>query len=808
MSKRLPVFLIFFILKVVAYAQPQPLRLWYDKPASVWEECVPLGNGKTGAMPDGGIHHESITLNDITLWSGSRKEADMPDAYRQLPQIQALLLAGRNTEAQELMTKHFVCRGKGSGEGNGRMVPYGCFELLGNLHINYQYGADSNTIQPHHYKRQLLLNDAAAFTQFTIDKTNYTREYFTSFDDDVLVIRLTASGLHKINFSVTSNRPEKFETTASGNELQMKGQLNNGVDGKGMQYLVHMAIKADGGIITHSGDALQVKNANSAVIYVSTGTSYNNVHFAATTAAALRKALKKDYVIQHAQHKKKFQSLFNKVTLQLGSNVKDSLTTDKRLMAFTTDRSDNGLPVLYFQYGRYLLISSTRPGLLPPNLQGLWAKSINTPWNGDYHININLQMNHWPLEVTNLPELNGPFYTLVKNMVEPGQKTARAYYNADGWIAHVITNVWQYTSPGEDYSWGSFNTGAAWLCQMLWSHYEFTNDIAYLKKLYPILRGSAAFYAATLIKDTASGYMVTAPSNSPENAFILPDAKVAHVCMSPTIDNQLLRFLFTATTTAAGKLNVDKEFCTRLLQLKAQMPPNRIGSDGRLMEWLKEYPEFEPKHRHISHLWGLHPGNEINQTTPQLLEAAKASLYARGDEGTGWSIAWKINFWARLQNGNKAMQFLQRLLRPSDTYGFNMVDAGGSYANLFCAHPPFQIDGNFGGTAGIAEMLVQSHNGYIQLLPALPDEWNQGVFSGLCVRGGAALAVDWKNGAVNSFKIKATVSNQFVIKVPANVKSIQRKTTGGWKVVSQRDGFFSVVLKKGESAAFVFEQVK
>lgn len=796
----------FTLSNLVSFGQAQPLRIWYDKPAAAWEACVPLGNGKLGAMPDGGIFNENITLNDITLWSGSRQDADMPNAYRELPQIQALLLAGKNIAAQELMAKYFVCKGKGSGEGNGAKVPYGSFEILGNLQINYQYGKDSNQLQPQQYTRQLSLNNATVSTAFSIDGVAYKREYFTSFDDDVVVIRLSASQLRKLNFSLTCNRPEQFETNTTSAGLLMKGQLHNGVNGKGMQYNVRLAIKAIGGMISNTKNTLRVQNANSAVIYIAAGTNYKDALFEAAVAATLRKALKKPVEVQHQRHIKKFQSLFNKVSLKLDNNQKDSLTTPSRLAAFTTDRTDNGLAALYFQYGRYLLISSTRPGLLPPNLQGLWANSINTPWNGDYHININLQMNHWPLEVTNLAELNEPFLSFVKHMVAPGERTAKAYYNAEGWVAHVITNIWQYTSPGEHYSWGSFNTGSAWLCQMLWSHYEFTKDSAYLRKLYPILKGSATFYAQTLIRDSATGYMVTAPSNSPENAFVLPDGKSAHVCMSPTIDNQLLRFLFTATIEAAQQLNKDRAFCSKLQQLKSQLPPNQIAKDGRLMEWLKEYPEAEPKHRHISHLWGLHPGYEINETTPELQNAAKASLYARGDEGTGWSIAWKINFWARLQNGNKAMQFLQRLLKPSETYGFNMVDAGGTYANLFCAHPPFQIDGNFGGTAGIAEMLLQSHSGYIQLLPALPQEWKDGSFDGLCTRGGAELSISWANSMIQTLSINATADNTFRFKVPAGIKKIAWKHNGTQKVIASTNGFFTLHLKKGEMRKLVLTQ--
>ncbi|MBO9205145.1 MULTISPECIES: glycoside hydrolase family 95 protein [Niastella] len=795
--------LIFSLLIINAHAQQHPLRLWYDAPAAYWEASVPLGNGRLGAMPDGGLVNEHIVLNDITLWSGAPQDADLPGAYQYLDTIQQLLFAGKNVEAQEVMASHFICKGVGSARAKSADQPYGSYQLLGNLGIHYDYGVDTANLQPVNYKRELSLDNAIATTTFAINKVTYNREYFTSFDDDVIAIRLSASQLQKINCILTLNRPERFETSAIGNTLQMVGQLNNGTDGKGMLYKVKLQIQANGGQVIAANNSLQIKNANSAIIYLSAGTNYKAPAYAATIDKLLAKALQKNYTAQRATHINKYQQLFQRASLTIEGNNKDNLPTDKRLEAFVTDSTDNGLPVLYFQFGRYLLIGSTRAGLLPPNLQGLWANTIQTPWNGDYHLNINIQMNHWPLEVTNLSMLNDPFFGLVKRMIPNGEKTAQAYYKAKGWVSFVLTNIWQFTSPGENYSWGSFNTGSAWLCQMLYNHYEFTQDTAYLRKLYPILKGSAEFYLSTLVKEPSQGWLVTAPSNSPENAFVLPDGRKANVCEGPTMDNQIIRFLFTATADACDQLHIDADFKQALQKTIVQLPPNQIGKDGRLMEWLKEYQEAEPHHRHVSHLWGLYPASEINMGTPALANAARATLVGRGDEGTGWSLAWKMNLWARLHDGDHAFLILQRLLRPVRGTKMNFTNGGGTYANLFCAHPPYQIDGNFGGTAGIAEMLIQSQDSTIELLPALPHEWKKGHFSGLCVRGGAEVSAAWNDGQVREMTILATKNRSFVIRRPKSAKIVRIKKNN--KILNTSNDTIRVNMHPGETIQLFFE---
>jgi alpha-L-fucosidase 2 len=789
---------------VKTFAQPHPSNLWYNTPATQWEACLPIGNGRLGAMPDGGITKENIVLNDITLWSGCPQDADNPDAYKSLPEIRRLLIEGKNREAQAVMGRNFVCKGQGSGQGNGANVPYGSYQVLGTLHLQYQYDSDSADIKAVNYRRELSLDSAIVKTEFMIDNTIYSREYFTSFDNDVIAIKLFANKKKKISFTLTLDRPERFQTQTDGNELQMRGRLNNGVDSAGMQYIALIAIKSLTGKVTASGNSLLLENADTAIIYISASTDFKNPDYINAARNILTRSFNKPYEIHKAEHINKYQHLYQGAAINIEGLHNDSLPTNERLQAFTASSNDVGLPELYFQYGRYLLICSARPGLLPPNLQGLWANTIETPWNGDYHLNINIQMNHWPLDVTNLGMLDEPFFSFVNSLVSPGEKTAKAYYAANGWVAHVISNIWGYTSPGEDYTWGSFNTGSAWLCQMLWSHYEFSKDTAYLRMLYPIIKGSTEFYLSSLIKEPAHGWLVTAPSNSPENAFILPDGNSANVCIGSTIDNQIIRFLFSATIEASSKLNTDQLLRDSLEQVLEKLPPNQIWKDGRLMEWLQEYKETDAHHRHASHLWGLYPGSEITMGSSNIINAAKASLETRGDDGTGWSLAWKINFWARLHEGNRALALLHKLLRPVSGNKVNMSNGGGTYSNLFCAHPPFQIDGNFGGTAGIAEMLLQSHNGYIELLPALPNEWESGSFSGLCVRGGASIAARWTNGTVNQMQITPTVDNSFRIKIPAHISNASINKNGTMIKAKPVGGFLNIVLKKGEATIIDF----
>ncbi len=484
---------------------------------------------------------------------------------------------------------------------------------------------------------------------------------------------------------------------------------------------------------------------------------------------------------------------------------REALPTPERLVAFAENDNDNGLVNLYFQYGRYLLISSAHAGLLPPNLQGLWSNTIHTPWNGDYHLNINVQMNHWPAEITNLSELHKPLIELTKSLVGPGEKTAGVFYNAEGWVAHMMTNVWGFTAPGEHPSWGATNTGGAWLCAHLWEHFDYNRDTAYLREIYPVLKGASQFFLSMLVEEPTHGWLVTAPTTSPENAFLMPGTgKPVNICMGSTMDNQLIRELFGNTMAAAKILSVDDSLAIQLAGASAKLPPNRIGSDGRLMEWLEEYEEEDPHHRHTSHLYGLHPGNQITpEQTPELAEAARKSLERRGDGGTGWSRAWKVNFWARLHDGNHAFTLLKNLLEPAFDTGFNYSNKGGTYPNLFCAHPPFQMDGNWGGCAGIAEMFLQSHAGFIHLIPALPDELSEGSFSGLRARGGITVSASWKDKKLDTATLHADNDGEFRIKIPGQATTLETTLNGKPLEIKAKGSFLTVQLKKGDLLRFI-----
>ena len=795
----------------VNYRSNSDLRLWYDRPAKVWEETLPLGNGRLGLMPDGQVDRETVVLNDITLWSGGVQDANNPDAAKYLPEIRRLLFEGRNDKAQELVYKTFVCKGEGSGHGNGPNVSYGSYEILGNLHIDYHYDADGE--KPEKYRRELSLNKAVARTSFVLDNVKYTREYFADFNGDVIIIRLYASESGKLNFRVGLDRPQAFETINDGDGLLMSGQLNNGTDGKGMRYNARVGIKLAGpGKLTGSDTLLHVSDAQDAMIIISATTDYNDPKFESKCVSLLNEAMGKNkYTDIKAQHTATYKELFDRVSLNLKTSTgKDTIPTDRRLIAFAAEPNDNGLVGLYFQYGRYLLISSTRPSLLPPNLQGLWANTINTPWNGDYHMNINIQMNHWPVEITNLPELHIPLVRMTGGLVESGKETAKAFYHAEGWVAHMMTNIWGFTAPGEHPSWGATNTGGAWLCAHLWEHYDYSRDKQYLQRIYPILKGASEFFLTTLVREPKHGWLVTAPTTSPENAFFMPGTRNAvSICMGSAMDNQLIRELFTNTMSASEILDKDPAFREQLQIAESKLPPTRIGSDGRLMEWLEEYEEAEPQHRHVSHLYALHPGNQITpDKTPELAEAARQTLERRGDGGTGWSRAWKINFWARLSDGDRAYSLLCRLLTPVNSDRVNYSNRGGTYPNLFCAHPPFQIDGNFGGCAGIAEMFVQSHSGVIELLPALSAVLSEGSFDGLCVRGGGEISAAWSDRQLNFARLKASVDNTFRMKIPSYAGEVRFEKDKKTINVNVSAGVAEITLQKGETLHMTFLKEK
>lgn len=746
---------------IPAFSSGQTLQ--YDRPAKVWEETLPLGNGRLGMMPDGGVQTEKIVLNDITLWSGAPQDANNYEAYKQLPAIRQLLKEGKNDEAQALMDKDFICTGKGSGS-----VPFGCYQTMGELQIQFDHGV------PAKYERKLSLQQGLATCTYTVDGVTYRREYLTSFDDDISIVRLTADAPGKLSCRVTMSRAERGTTHTSAGTLILSGQLDNGIDGKGMEYEADVKALLKGGTLTTTDQALIIKNATEVILYLSAGTSYKDAGFRQRIARVMKTAMAKPFASERQQHISKYGRLFNRVQLYLGKGLEEP--TDKRLAAFYNNpAADNELAVLFYQFGRYLSICSTRPGLLPPNLQGLWANQVQTPWNGDYHLDVNVQMNHWPVEVSNLSELNLPLAELVKGLVVPGARSAKAYYNAPGWVAHVITNIWGFTEPGESASWGATKSGSGWLCNNLWEHYAFTKDKHYLQEIYPVIKGAAVFYNSLLIKDDKTGWLVMSPSSSPENSFFLPNGHHASICIGATIDNQIVRDLFNNVITAAGVLGRDTALSRELAAKIKQLPPaGVISKDGRIMEWLEDYKETDPQHRHISHLWGLYPAALITaENTPDLAAAAKKTLEVRGDDGPSWTIAYKLLFWARLQDGNRSFKLLKEILKPTFKTDINYGAGGGVYPNMLSAGPPFQIDGNFGATAGIAEMLLQSHAGFINLLPAIPDHWKaEGTVKGLKARGNFTVDFAWKNGQVISYRVTSPVAQKVKIKVNGEIKEI------------------------------------
>ncbi|MBM3500718.1 MAG: glycoside hydrolase family 95 protein, partial [Armatimonadetes bacterium] len=611
----------------------------------------------------------------------------------------------------------------------------------------------------------------------------------------------TAGEPGRLSFGVGLDRPERATTEASGpGELLMTGQLNNGTDGRGMRFAARLRVRARDGQVVAEGSRLRIEGATEALVLLTAATDYDGFAGRHTTEpeaaslADLERASRKSWTELRKAHVADYRGHFDRVSLTLDDGSPPGAEaakrpTNRRLVALKEGGTDPSLMALYFQYGRYLLISSSRPGGLPANLQGLWAEEVQTPWNGDYHLNINVQMNYWPAEVTNLSDLHEPMLELIASLEAPGRQTARSYYGADGWVAHVITNVWGFTSPGEHASWGATCSGSAWLCEHLWEHYAFTLDREYLAWAYPVMRGSAQFYLDMLIEEPTHGWLVTAPSNSPENSYRLPNGEVGQICLGPTMDNQVLRELFGNCIRASDILGLDEDFRARLATARARLAPNQIGKHGQLQEWLADYDEPEQHHRHVSHLYGLYPYCEITPDgTPELAEAARVSLERRGDAGTGWSLAWKVNFRARLGEGDRAEKLLRDLLNPTGDMGFNYSGGGsGSYANLFCAHPPFQIDGNFGGCAGIAEMLLQSHAGEIHLLPALPSAWPSGHVTGLRARGGFTVDIRWADGRLTEAVVRSAVGGRCKVRHGDEVVELTTRRGGAVRLDGSLD---------------------
>ncbi len=803
--KRSSLVLLLSISFYVASAQ-QNEKLWYRQPAKVWTEALPVGNGCLGAMVFGRVKEELIQLNESTLWSGGPVPASInPEASKYLPQIRKVLLEDEDYDKAVPLAK------KMQGLYTESYMP------LGDLIIKQTF---KDTAASSYY-RDLNLKNAVSTTSFTIDGTEYTRQVFSSASDQVIIIRISSNKLKQLNFTLSTKSILEYRHEINGsNELIMKGkapahadpsyynkknripvinQDTTGMNCSGMRYeLIVKAVNKDG-TVTADTSGLHVNNATEVIIFLSAATSFNGFDKCPDKEGKdedkiarehLNKAMKKSYAALFNSHVADYTKFYNRVafTIKDSTGKKKNIPSDERLLAYSKGAYDPGIEILYFNYGRYLLISSSRPGGTPANLQGIWNKELRAPWSSNYTININTQMNYWPAEVTNLSEIHLPLFDLIKNISVTGVRTAREFYNANGWVAHHNSDIWAVSNPvgdkGDgDPKWANWPQGGNWLCQHLWEHYSFTKDKTFLKETaYPLMKGAAQFCIDFLVEDK-DGYLVMVPSTSPENDFKYGDNKRSGISVATTMDMSIIWDLFTNLIEASNELGIEKEFRDMLIEKKAKLYPLHIGKKGNLQEWNKDWGDVDPYHRHVSHLFGLHPGRQIAPvSTPAFAAAARKTLEIRGDDGTGWSKAWKINFWARLLDGNHAHILLKELLKYTDESGTNYSKGGGTYPNFFDAHPPFQIDGNFGGTAGMAEMLLQSHLGEIHLLAALPDVWSEGQVKGLKARGNYTVSMNWKNHQLKNAVIisnaggvcKIRANNPVFIK-ELNVKSIKEK---------------------------------